>query len=102
MWTGHRNPEEKEVWPSYISPQTNRPTPSLREELADSSGTHLSKEGSSVHCPEVRQVTIEVDLLCHNSEPSSLQEGGEEKYGGREKYKKGGSGQWTDLLKVEA
>ena len=38
-------------------------TPGLRQQFPDTSGPHLSEEGSSVHCSKVGQVSVEVQLL---------------------------------------
>ena len=47
-------------------------TPSFREQLPDRGCSHLREEGSSMDGTEVREVAIEIELLCYHSEPSLL------------------------------
>ena len=47
-------------------------TPGLRQQFPDSCGPHGGKEGPSVHTAEVRQVPVEVELVCYHCQASVL------------------------------
>lgn len=49
-------------------------TPGLRQQLPHRRGPHLSEGGSSVHTAEMRQVTDEVQLICHDTQSGVLQD----------------------------
>ena len=48
-------------------------TPSFWQQLPDRGCSHLGEESSSMDGTEVREIAIEIELLCHHSESSLLQ-----------------------------
>lgn len=49
-------------------------TPRLWQQLTHRCGPHLSEAGSSVHAPEMRQVTDEVQLIRYDTQSGVLQQ----------------------------